>query len=40
MSTAEVVQLLPAAIIASVFMGLVFRWEVQMFRYIKRIFAF
>jgi len=40
MTTAEVVELLPAMLVASIFMGLVFRWEVQMFRWIKKLFAF
>jgi len=40
MTTAEVIQYLPALYVSSIFMGLVFRWEVQMFKYIKKIFAF
>jgi len=40
MTTTEIIELLPALMVASLFSGLVFRWEVQMFRTIKRWFAF
>jgi len=40
MTTIEMLELMPALYVASAFMGLVFRWEVQMFRWIKKLFAF
>jgi len=40
MSTPDILALLPAALVASFFMGLVFRWIVYGLRYLKRLFAF
>lgn len=40
MSTPDIIALLPAALIVSFFMGLVFRWMVFGLRWLKKIFAF
>jgi len=39
MSTTDVLQHLPTLYACSFFMGLVFRWQVQAFRYLKKKFA-